>query len=282
MMRQGNVWAAFVVSVSVILTSSPAATQDSVVIVTGTPSTIISSPSLSSIEIRGTSGNGAYIGRTDLDGFFVQSAGYDGFQVNGAGDNGVEVTGATDYAGYFDGNIYVTGTCTGCATAVFGVNVEQKTLHTGDIVAVHGIRIVPELGDRPPLIDVMLAEDGAGAIGVVAGWAELDLGDVSEHPQGSAEPAPHLVPRSGEVNPGSFVTVIVSGLAEVRLEPGDATIEAGDRLVAGRSGAARALRKVQVDGVDLAEAAQRVGIALEAPRPAEDGSRVAWILVSPR
>jgi hypothetical protein len=85
----------------------------------GTPRAQNSSSYKNGFEVAGAQGHGLYVGRADLDGVYVRSAGDDGVQVRSAGRNGVVVwdaaqTGvwvnsAGSWAGYFSGNVRVTG-----------------------------------------------------------------------------------------------------------------------------------------------------------------------------
>lgn len=155
----------------------------------GDPSTTNSSSYRNGLEVRGAAGFGAYVGRADLDGFYVQDVTFDGFQVQNAGDNGVEVNGAAGLAGYFNGNVDINGTCTGCAVATFGLNTGGAALQPGDVVTVRGVRQPQELAATSRVIlEVGPAQEGESVIGVVQGRAELDRGDEAQTLEGAAAP----------------------------------------------------------------------------------------------
>jgi uncharacterized protein YwbE len=98
----------------------------------GSPSTTIASGYHNGIEVEGAEGYGLYVGRTDRDGVIVVEAGlpstntsnshYNGIEVRGAEGyglyvgradlDGVHVNSAGGYAGYFNGDVAVTGVLT--------------------------------------------------------------------------------------------------------------------------------------------------------------------------
>ena len=100
----------------------------------------------------------------------------------------------------------------------------------------------------------------SGVIGVVQSrmiWAEA--------PGKEGQGAMSLQRADGPAQPGDYVSLVVSGVAEVRVESG-AAIAAGERLtLAGDSGRVRALETRTVEGMVVSEGAQVIGVALEAP-----------------
>jgi hypothetical protein len=216
--------------------------------------------------------HGVYVTNAGDDGVAIGSATGDGLDVNSAGDNGLEVSSATDWEIYVTGDVRVTGTCNGCAIAAFARNTGQKALEQGDVVVVRGITHT-DWPATPLLVDVELAASSDAVIGVVVGRAELDDDDDEKDELG-------LVPREGPAKPGEYVSIIVSGLAEVKASAVTAPIKEGTRLTAGdRAGHARAVRTVEVQGVQIAENAAVLGIALEG---LEAGQGLIWMLVNPQ
>jgi hypothetical protein len=218
---------------------------------------------------------GVYVGQANSDGFFLQDAVFDGFQVQAAGDNGLEVRGAADYAGWFDGDIYVSGACSGCRIASFAVNTGASSLEAGDVVTTRGVRSdTTSADDVVRLIEIERAAEGDSVVGVVAGRAELDTDDESE-----AGPA-GLVPREGPAAPGEYVTIVTHGVMQVTVDAASRAIAPGDRLTVGADGGVRTLRTVMIDGITLSESAPSVGIALESPDRAASADGI-WVLVNP-
>jgi hypothetical protein len=251
----------------------------------GSPSTATGSTAKNGFEVAGAEGYGLYVGRADLDGVYVNStawhglnvagAGVDGLYVSSAGSDGVDVAGGA-YAGNFHGDIYVSGNCIGCALAVFGLSAGDQPLTPGQIVAIQGIEATT-LDNAPALWRVVSAGEGAAAVGVVRGKAELD-----EAPEGTTlredETGQRLVPRSGVAQPGGYLTIVIYGPMQVRVSAADGAIEPGTRLAVGKMGVARPLKTVVVEGLTLAESAPVLGIALDAP----DKDGLVWVLVNPQ
>ncbi|HSN77195.1 MAG TPA: hypothetical protein VL334_19160 [Anaerolineae bacterium] len=264
----------------------------------GTPSAFSNSDSSNGFEVAGAEGHGLYVGRADSSGVvvnsagnygmvvssagsagvvvysagnagvYVGSAGAQGVYVGSAGSHGVDVAGDS-LAGYFRGNITVTGNCSGCLLATFGVNAGDTLLAPGDVVSLAGLR-ESGVDSVPMLLEVQLATGSAAVVGVVQGWAEL----ITEKEPRPDEIGLRLVPRDGPADPGQYVTIAYSGLAQVKVS---GPVAQGSKLAAGTKGAARALRTVTVDGVELAENGAVVGTALES-LDAVDG--LIWVLVN--
>jgi len=202
----------------------------------------------------------------------VSSAGSDGLFVSSASDDGVDVAG-DDLAGYFFGNIQVTGSCSGCLLATFGVNTGDQPLEPGAVVTIQGAQ--PSRVDGVPMLwQVTQAAAGQPVVGVVEGRAELRT---EEEPR-PGEIGQQLIPREGVAKPGAFVTIIIYGPVQVQASDAAGAITPGAKLAIGERGRARALQTVAVDGVQLAESAPVVGIALSAP----DADGLVWVLVNPQ
>jgi hypothetical protein len=245
---------------------------------------------LNGVDVWRTGGNGVHLNRPGQHGLFVAEAGSDGVHVhqaqnglyvnsaqadglyvNGAGDDGIDVAG-NPLAGYFFGHIQVTAGCTGCTQATFALNTSDRDLTPGDIVSLAGLR-ESSFDSVPVVMDVKAANGADAVVGVVSGWAEL----VTEEEPRPNEIGQRLVPREGAAKPGQYVTVVYSGLAQVKVSAVDGPIAQGSKLVAGTGGTARAQRAVELEGVKLAESASSIGIALER---LEAGDGLVWALVN--
>ncbi len=224
----------------------------------GTPVNIgAASSAISALEIVSTQGYGVYISRSDAD----------GMRVGLAGDDGIDVAGS-DLAGYFAGPITV-GSCTGCLLAAFAVNAGDRPLQPGDIVTVRGMA-VGAFDNAASLWQVTPAGAGLPIVGVVAGWAEVD---VKPEPR-AGESGVRLVPREGAAAPGDYVSIIYNGPVQVRAA---GAVAVGEKLTVGDDGAARGLRRTELNGIPLVEDAPVLGIALS---EAQDGR--VWVLVNPQ
>jgi hypothetical protein len=220
------------------------------------------------VEVRSSGDHGVYVGGPTRDGVKIENPGGDGVLVNNAADDGIDVNSATSYAGEFTGNIYVSGNVEGARLATFGVNAGEAALQPGDVVAVLGTAASP-FPEVETLFRVSGAAPGQPLLGVVQGYAEV----VSEQRKG-AEPVDQLVSRVGAAAPGAYVSIIIYGPTQVRAVT---PVAVGDRVTVDEAGAARPLRTVTVDGVQLAENAPTLGTALGEA----DADGMVWVLVNP-
>jgi hypothetical protein len=156
---------------------------------------------------------------------------------------------------------------------MFGVNAGSDTLQPGDIVSIQGL-LPSQFSEVATLMQVKAAEKGETVIGVVQGRAEVKT---ETNPQpGKAED--HLVPRQGDVEPGGYVTIIIYGPAQVKASALSGSISAGTRLTLGDDGGVRTLKTTEVNGVQIAESASTIGIALEGL----GDNQLIWVLVNPQ
>jgi len=139
-------------------------------------------------------------------------------------------------------------------------------LQPGDVVAVTGMAENSFGGtDRLPLVRLADAAQYSGLIGVVSQrmvWAPA--------PGKEDEGAMSMQSAAGPAKPGDYVSLVVMGVTQVKVDPG-ATIAAGERLtVAALAGRTRALQTRVVDGMTITEGAPVIGVALEVPSPDRD------------
>lgn len=136
-------------------------------------------------------------------------------------------------------------------------------LSPGDVVAVAGVTDpLPGAQSDLPLVRLATADEFTGLIGVVQSrmvW----------------EPAPgkeeySLRSAAGSVKPGDYVSLIIYGVAQVKVAPGS-RINVGDRVTASdRAGAVRALQTRTLDGMIVTESTPTIGLALAAPTKDRD------------
>jgi hypothetical protein len=257
----------------------------------GTPSVFTSSPRKNGFEVAGAEGDGLFVGRADVLGVEINSVGLDAFYAADVGRHGLHVTQATQhgvrvaaagidgvnatgnqYAGNFAGNINVTGNCIGCLQANFAVNAGDRPLQPGDVVSVLAVTST-DFDAGATLWQVVHAQPGQAAVGVVAGRAELMI----EEEHRPTETGRRLVPREGAAQPGEYVTVVYSGPMQIKVAPGENAIAAGTRLTVAGDGTMRALRTSTLEGMVVTEGAPVIGVALDASK---DG--MIWVLVNPQ
>ncbi len=216
------------------------------------------------------------------------TTGSDGVRVYDTGDDGIQIGSDPDYPNY---GVYIPSpgvstyglwpntsepagdyalfTVDNINAGIVSVNalnhIAQVTgseaLRAGDVVAAAGVTDpLPGAQSRLPLVRVADAVQFSGVIGVVQSrliWAEA--------PGKEGEGEMSLQRADGPAQPGDYVSLVVSGVAEVRVESG-AAIAAGERLtLAEGGGEARALQTRTVEGMTVSEGAQVIGVALEAP-----------------
>jgi hypothetical protein len=136
-------------------------------------------------------------------------------------------------------------------------------LTAGDVVAIAGMAdSVPGGHDSLPAVRPAGGKQFTGIIGVVKSRM------VWENAPGKEEGSLHSA--DGPAQPGDYVSLVVLGVTQVKVEAG-AAIKAGDRLTASElSGRVRALQTRTLEGMVVTEGAQVVGIALAAPLEGQD------------
>ena len=205
-------------------------------------------------------------------GLWVNNSGRDGIYVNSATDDGIEINSANNWAGVFEGNIFVSGNCTGCLIAAFGVNRGTTSLQPGDIVTIEGTSASP-YNQTDRLFNVHKATAGQPIVGVIAGMAEIVLDDDGQTQK--------LVARNGiTAQPDEYVSIIIYGPVSVPATAANSEIIAGAKLTLAETGQVRAKQTVEVNGVRLAEDAPTLGIALDSLAVGE--SATIWVLVNPQ
>ena len=131
-------------------------------------------------------------------------------------------------------------------------------LTSGDLVAIDSVT-EPLPGSTIPMPLVRLADETtySGVIGVVNSRMVWDTAPGKE-----AEGEMSMHSADGPAQPGEYVSLIVYGIAQVKVDP-TSQITSGDRLTASNlAGMARPLRKQEVNGMVITEGAAVVGIAL--------------------
>lgn len=163
----------------------------------------------------------AGIARDEAYGAYVLSTNYRGIYVE---------SDPIWFAGYFIGGISVSGGCTGCAMMEVGQNVGESSIEPGDLVAVVGVTVDPDLGT--PVMQVRRAQGGEEVIiGVASGAMRRTPVDAQATLRTSG-----FDPQGGSAAAGSYVAVTVKGLAQVRVAEGK-QVALGDYLGASADGA---------------------------------------------
>lgn len=141
-----------------------------------------------------------------------------------------------------------------------------EALSPGDLVAVSGVgEALPGGSTVLPLVRQADAISYNGVIGVVESRMVWGLAPGKED-----EGAMSMQSAPGPAQPGEYVSLVVYGIAQVRIDPA-AQINAGERLTASAApGMARTLQKQEVNGMLVVEGAPVIGVALSAPVPGQE------------
>lgn len=267
--------------------------------IAGNVGTTTQSALANGFEVAGAEGHGLFVGRTGSSGIHVDWAGNDGVRIKDAADDGIQIGADNDFPNYGlyvppDGTAYTTllvntaepngewaletpdnisaGNVSASGHTLLAVVAGTQPVTAGDVVSAVGVAD-PRPGSLRHLPKVELADAQlAGVVGVVASRIEM-------------QPAPDkegvTIPQSvdGPARAGDFVAITVLGVTRAKVDPLD-SVSAGQRLTAtGTPGTVRSLGTVQVEGVELAESAPVIGVALEDLKEGED---LIWVLVNPQ
>ncbi len=128
---------------------------------------------------------------------------------------------------WFEGDIRVTGNCSGCALAMTGRNAGDEALAPGDLVAAAGVEMDEEYGF--PVMLVRKAAAGDKIVGVVSTAMTRD----AYHPDTLAQEGYDA--RPGPANAGDFLEIAMEGLVQARL-PGDLNVKLGEFVTSTETG----------------------------------------------
>jgi hypothetical protein len=215
------------------------------------------------------------------------TTGSDGIRVYDTGDDGIQMGSDPDYPNYgfyipspgvstyglwpntaealgewalFTVDNIQAGNVLANAYSIVAKVTGPDALTPGDVVAVTGVTD-PIPGAQQPLPLVRLANDSefTGLIGVVD---KRMVWEVAPGKEAEGEMSMHSA--EGAAQPGDYVSLIVYGVAQVKVDS-NLAIVAGERLTASAlAGQVRALKTQQLNGMTITEGASVIGIALEA------------------
>jgi hypothetical protein len=138
-------------------------------------------------------------------GIFV-SEDYRGIYADGGGNSGA----ARDwYAAYFEGNIYVTGDCYGCAVALTSQNAGDTVIEPGDFVTAVGVVVDPDYDI--PILQVRKATANDTILGVAD--SAMSRGAYRE----DALTQVGYDIRDGSINKNDYLSVVTEGVVQARL-----------------------------------------------------------------
>ncbi len=131
--------------------------------------------------------------------------------------------GGTYFAAYFNGNIFVSGACSGCALALTSQNVGSSVIEPGDFVTAVGVEVDPDYDI--PILQVRQAAAGDTILGVAA--SAMSRGNDREN----ALTQLGYEMTDGVINQNGYVLVAMEGLVQARL-PQASTLKPGAFITA--------------------------------------------------
>jgi hypothetical protein len=133
--------------------------------------------------------------------------------------------GSEQFGAYINDPLFVNGGCVGCQPRLIGINSGDIPLQLGDLLSPNGVKTDLD-GLISPLLSVVKISSSGDFFGVVSG--RLELFQVSPT-QENVSPGIHFSPASGLINPGDYLSLIVQGPAQVRINP-EMSVYPGDML----------------------------------------------------
>lgn len=124
-----------------------------------------------------------------------------------------------DYAGWFAGDIYVSGNCLGCTMALVAQNSGESVIQPGDFVTALGVEVDPDYGI--PILLIRKAAAGDTILGV----AESALNRSDYYEDTLAQLGYEKV--TGTIEQTDYVSVVTEGLVQAHL-PQSTTLDTGD------------------------------------------------------
>lgn len=185
------------------------------------------------------------------------------------------IAGNTVFVG--NGLEILNGGCTGCNFIIYGQNSGQLPLELGDIVSVRGISS-SEVRSEQPVPMVTLTTERERAFGVVVSSAAL-LSAVDQSVSEQDPSSKNLVLTDGLAQPNDYVAIMVSGMAQVKVDNAH-SIEPGTMLaVTSQSGRAQSTESIAQERTSVSFQLSTIGTMLE---NAEPGQNLAWVMVNPQ
>ena len=251
----------------------------------GTPTDWNSSSGDNGLEIYGAADYGIYIGHADASGLLIESTVGNGIDIVSAGSSGVFVqnaeatgvyahtTNANHEWGFSTPDKSWVGTASVNAGPLMLVvqNGDTEALQAGDVVAAAGIG-QPFAASSAQIMAVKRADatTNSAVVGVVYRRFMAEEKTMESADGDEAERRTHIETHStdGDVAPGEYLLIVVMGVAEVKVEGKQASIQPGDSLsLSGASGQAAKAQQVTVDGVSFYPPGLTFGVALATPDP---------------
>ena len=246
------------------------------------------------VRLKVPNEGGLWIGPATTTSLLIQNTtGSDGIRVLDTGDDAIQIGNPPDVANY---GVYIpspgvstyglwpntsnaagewalytvdkvrAGNVSAASLSLTAKVTGPDALAPGDVAAVVGVaEALP--GSHTPMPMVLLA-DGVRYNGIIGVVENRMVWEVAPGKEEEGEMSIHSAP--GAAMPGDYVSLVVLGVAEVKVDP-SAPIAPGNRLTASNlPGRSRALKTAFIGDMLITEGAQAVGIALEPPVRGKD------------
>jgi hypothetical protein len=219
------------------------------------------------------SGSGVYgydptgAGTWGVGAFGLQGDGSElGAWVDG-GYGGIEATGPA-WAGYFDGDVYITGSCCLASLGAYALHGSDAPLSHGEAVRVIGVA-KPSSGSVPILV-VTPARAGDPAVGIVDRAMKEEANRVPDaatrHRSATGDRATRTFLRTAGATaaPGGYLWIVTHGVvATSRVDASSGRLKPGDRLSVGpHAGSLVKAYPITMSGVSFFAPGTTVGYAL--------------------
>ncbi|MCD4817632.1 MAG: hypothetical protein K8S23_02945 [Candidatus Cloacimonetes bacterium] len=208
------------------------------------------------LTVNSAGDNGVHVHNADNDGFHVGTAGTRAFYGNTSNES-------LEWGLYTPDKVYAYN-ITSRGSSTYGKNVGISSLEPGDIVCIAGGLEENVLnGEGFPVIQIEKAtkSNSEAVFGVVEYKVSIreELEDVPEGE--TAKLRKSFEHSTGNTARGDYLSIIVFGQAEVKVESG-ITIKSGESLTVGNN-SARKIRTTEINGITVAENVGILGKALE-------------------
>ncbi len=230
----------------------------------------------SSLRVMYSSGDGIFISIPSDDGIHITNSVDDGVYAYYSGGNGMDIYYSNDdgvysnpygyhlYWGFYtEDQTYSQGGYYPTKSGTFAKNNSSGTLEPGDLVCISGGYEENVLGKNSvPVVNITKAngKNSKAIFGVVE--SQVYIREKTEE----MEDSEIFVKKSfrfsdGIINPGDYLSVIVFGIADVKVDPNE-NFNSGESLTAG-NGFARKAQTREIEGITVAENTGILGKALE-------------------
>ena len=193
---------------------------------------------------------------TENNGISIQYAMGDGIYANTAKES-------HEWGLYTPDKIYSSNVTTK-SLSVYAINKGEEALQTGDLVCISGNYSNLKLSEQEQIeiinVQKINSDNSENILGVVEYRTSLKE-EIEVLKEGKRGIRKSLRYSDGDITTGDYLSIIVFGIAEVKIED-EAIIKAGESLTGGKRGA-RKIKTTKINQLKIAENVGNIGKALE-------------------